>query len=65
MADRPHQPGSQDDHPPKLLYPDNFRYCIVIRPDDHFEVYRGGYRTSTADLLSRLHRVLAYFEGQR
>lgn len=56
-------PGSQDKQPPKLLYPDSYTYCIVFRPDGHFEVYRGDHKTSVPDLVKRLRNVLNYFQA--
>ena len=37
MSDRA---GSQDDHPPVLVYPDDYEFAVIGHDDEHFAVYR-------------------------
>lgn len=62
MTDRA---GSRDEHPPKLLYPDDYVFAVIVQPDHTFDVYQSRrYKVSTKDVTIRLRRIVEILEGR-
>ena len=56
--------GSQDDHPPTLLYPDDYEFAVIGHADDEFAVYRSTQSgIAKADIVRRLRDIADHIEA--
>jgi hypothetical protein len=56
--------GSQDDHPPVLLFPDDYEFAAVGKPGDTFAVYRSKQSgIAKSDIIRRLRDIADHIEA--
>ena len=56
--------GSHDDHPPVLVYPDDYEFAVIGHADDHFAVYRStASGIAKADIVRRLRDIALHIEA--
>jgi len=57
-------PGSQDDHPPVLLFPESYEFACIGQPGDNFAVYRSTQSgIAKADIIRRLRDIADHIEA--
>ncbi len=56
--------GSQDNHPPVLLFPDDYEFAAIGHTDEHFAVYRSTQSCITpAEIVRRLRAIADHIEA--
>jgi hypothetical protein len=56
--------GSQDNHPPVLLFPDDYEFAAVGQPGENFAVYRSTQSgIAKADIIRRLRDIADLIEA--
>lgn len=56
--------GSQDDHPPVLLFPDSYEFACVGQPGENYAVYRSTQSgIAKADIIRRLRDIADRIEA--
>jgi hypothetical protein len=56
--------GSQDNHPPVLVYPDDYEFAVIGHADDQFSVYRStASGIAKADIIRRLRDIALHIEA--
>ena len=54
----PERAGSRDDHPPVLLFGDEYDFAAISRTADQFAVYRSTHSAITkASIVARLREI--------
>lgn len=58
--------GSRDEHPPKLLYPDDYVFAAIGQPGGDFAVYRSRhYDVDANEIVLRLRHIADCIENGR
>jgi len=56
--------GSRDDHPPVLLFGDDYDFAAISKSDDNFAVYRSSHtEIDKATIVGRLREIADAIEA--
>jgi hypothetical protein len=56
--------GSRDDHPPVLLFGDDYQFAAISKSADHFALYRSTHsEIDKATIVSRLREIADSIEA--
>ena len=60
----PDHAGSRDDHPPVLVYPDDYEFAVIGHSDEEFACYRSTQsQIAKADIVRRLRDIADHIEA--